>query len=269
MGVSLWAEQKCRPRHRPLNPSPPGDTELSRLWLELSLRGVPGIKCEGTIRGQWSPVGAGFSRRSACLPGPQAAARHRRSSGTRRTRQVYSPPRFGRREQVPPPAPPLPLPQPRHSAAAGRGKGHFGAERQRRGMWRRGAWRRHSLPRPQAQPPPPHARRSAPSSPHLSPPVPQARDPRPPDPLRAQSAEGGGHLGRGRRPQSAPAGARASVARKWAGAGKGRPRRRGNGEGARHSSPAPRTGVPTGIGRRGGLQESLSGKSLAPWGLGG
>lgn len=92
----------------------------------------------------------------------------------------------------------------------------------------------------------PRPRLSAPSSPHLSPPARRARDPRPPDPpLPAQSAEEGGHLGKGEGGRSlwaASAGARASVARKWAGAGKGRPCRRANGEGARRSSPAPQDG---------------------------
>lgn len=40
-----------------MDPSPPGRTELSRLWLQLSRGGVPGIKWEGTRRGQSCPLG--------------------------------------------------------------------------------------------------------------------------------------------------------------------------------------------------------------------
>lgn len=149
-GVSLRAKGEMRPQASPVGP---GDTELSRLWLKLSLRGVQGIKWEDTSRGQWSPLGTAFSQRAACLPGPQAAARrHPLSPGTRRTRPVCPPPGLGHREQVLPPAPPLP--QPRRSAAAGRGKGHFGAEWEPSGMWRRGAWRQHSLLRPGHNPRP-------------------------------------------------------------------------------------------------------------------
>lgn len=72
--------------------------------------------------------------------------------------------------------------------------------------------------------------------------------------------------GGGRSLRAAPAGARASVARKWAGAGKGRPCRRGSGEGARHFSPAPRTGVPTRIGGGGSSRKVYRGKA---WYLGG
>lgn len=183
---------------------------------------MQGVKRKGSSRGQWFPVGTGFSPRSACLPGQQAAATHRRSSGTRHTRQVCPPPRLSRREQVPPPAPPLP--QTRRLAAAGRGKGHFGAEWKPKAMWRRGAWRRHSLPCTRAQPPPPPARRSAPSSPHLSPPARRALDPRPADPPPSPERPGRGTLGEGgggRSLRAAPAGARASVARERGGGREG------------------------------------------------
>lgn len=51
-------------------------------------------------------------------------------------------------------------------------------------------------PPPRAQPPPPPPRRSAPPSPHLSPPAKRARGAHQ-SPFQAQSAEGGGPLGKG------------------------------------------------------------------------
>lgn len=224
---------------------------------------------EGTSRNQLFPMGTGFPRRAARLP--RSASR---SQTTREVPELAAPARSGpppglnRRGQVPPPAPLLP--QPRHSAAAGRGKGHFGAEWEPRGMWRRGAWRRHSLSSHRAQPPPPPPRRSAPlSCKACSGPQPRTRAHR--TPLQAQRAEGGtpGEGDGGRSLPAAPAGTRAPFARKWAGAGQGRPRRRGNGEGAPFlSRPQDRRAYQNGE-EGGGLQESLSGKSLAPWGLGG
>lgn len=227
------------------------------------------IEREGISRSQLPPLRTGFPLRATRLP--RSASR---SQTTSEVPELAAPARSGpspgldRREQVPPPAPPLP--QPRHSAAAGRGKGHFGAEWEPGGMWRRGAWRRHSLSSYRAQPPPPPPRRSAPPSyKACSGPQPRTRAHR--TPLQAPRAEGGtrGEGDDGRSLPAAPAGARAPFARKWAGAGQGRPRRRGNGEGAPFLS-RPQDGRAYQNGEEGGgLQESLSGKSLAPCGLGG
>lgn len=243
---------QMRPQASPSDASPPGHTELSRLWLRLSLGGVRGIKREGTSRGQHSPLGDWILGKGR-VPLPV----HKLQPDTREVLAAparSAPPGLGCRERVPPPVPPLPQPQRR--AAAGRGKGHFGAEWEPVGTWWRGACQRHSLPSPRAQPPPSPPRPQHPS-PHLSSPAkacsgppPGARAPR--NPLAAQSAGRGGTPGEGvggRSLRVATAGRGLHSLEN--GRGRGGPCR-------------PRDGK---VG--GGLQESLSGKALHLGGLGG
>lgn len=170
------------------------------------------------------------------------------------------------------------MPQPRRLAAAGRGKGHFGAEweRSRGDVSARTLAATFSLlpPYPTRPQPPPPVVQPPSSSPH-EPFKKDCTDPQPgraptciPPPAQApRGRRACEEVGGDRSLRAVWAGAKALVGENGRGQGKTDP---ADAEGARRASPTPRTGVPGGIGRDGGvgLRESLSRKSLASWGAG-
>lgn len=183
-----------------MDPSPPGHTELSRLWLEQSLRGVQGIKWEGTSPSQWSPLGTGFSQRAARLP---------RSASCSQTSAKF------RDSPHPPALPPSRTRSPgagpavRAAAAAAQALGCSRARE--RALWRGVGTEGNVAARSLAAtlPPPPPGATPSPASPSLSTPQPppessgKACSGPPPwvrahqIPFQTQSAEGGGLLGKG------------------------------------------------------------------------
>lgn len=185
-----------------MDPSPPERTELSRLWLALSLRGVQEIKWKGTSRGRWSPLGTGFSQRSACLP---------RSASCSQT-----PAKF-RDSSHPPGLPPSltrsPGAGPAALAAAAAARALGCSRTRERALWRGVGTEGNVAARNLAAtlPPPPPGTTPAPASLWLSTlqpppdssrkaragPWPWARAHLTAPPLLAPSAGGGGYLGRG------------------------------------------------------------------------